>query len=509
MAFRRHPTGSGRPRQDGAFAVMFVPLLLVIIGLCGLAIDMARIYNRKVDMHGIAKAAALAAARELNGTPQGIVAAKLAAAEAAGKLRYQHFFEGTVPVWSDEALSFSDASARSGTWLPASSVGTGMPQGQAAGLFFARVDTAALGAAAGRVDTYFIQVLARVLHDDLAAVDVSDSAIAGRSAIKVTPLAVCAMAPDAAAVREAAAPSGAKLKELVQYGFRRGVSYDLMQLNPKGMAPARYAVNPVLEPGRTGPELDIRALAPFACTGSMWVRRITGGAVRVSELPAAEPLAALRSALNTRFDTYSGTTCTPDGGAPDTNIRMYAYDQANGAGWMSPGTGSVAALPATVRGRLETVADLPAPPPAPGDYGPLWSYARAARAPSSAQEPEPEDGYATFATGDWAALYPSGPSAQGYPAAPATPYQARPAPNAFYAPPRTAHKLLALPERRVLNIPLLDCAAGAPSGANVGAHVVAVGRFFMTVMATNERLVGEFAGLLPPQAVAAQVELYP
>jgi hypothetical protein len=499
-ASRKH--ASCLRHTDGAFAVMFVPLLFVIIGFCGLALDMGQVYNRKVDLHGIAKAAAMAAARELDGTPAGITAAKAAAQDAVGNLRYHNFGGGLGVTWNESALSFGTAPARTGTWIPSS--GAGASAAQAATLFYARVDTAGLAPAIGTVTTFFIKILA----SKLATVQLSDSAIAGRTSLNVTPMAICAMSPNAASARGATSPSGATVSELVQYGFRRGVSYDLMRLNPSGVTPLRFTINPIAEPGTNGHALSTTGLGPFVCHGSIWAKRITGGTIRVSELPASAPLAALRAALNTRFDNYAGTPCNPSGAAPDINIRSYAYDQAGVVQWMNPAKGSPAAAPTTARGKLETAADLPTLPASPGHYGPLWAYTKAARAPSPIDAEEPAGGFATFAATDWPTLYPSGPTSSNYPGTPPAPYLASTTANGYYQAPRAAYRPMALPYRRVLNIPLLACTPGAPSGENAEANVEAIGRFFMTVPATDDSLIAEFAGLLAPGSVSGHVELF-
>lgn len=497
----KHVPGTLRRQQCGAFAVMFIPLLMVMLGFCGLALDMGRIYNRKVDLHGMAKAAAIAAARELNGTPAGITSAKNAAREAVERLRYQHFGRGLPFTWSDEALSFSASSDRNGTWI-ASSAASGAA---VASLYFARMDSDGLAPEISTVETSFIRILA----NSLSAVRISDSAIAGRTTVNIVPIGICAMSPNAATVRTATNSSGSTLSELVQHGFRRGVSYDLMQLNPNGIQPLRFAINPAAPPGTTSSTFAISALAPFVCHGSMWVPQVTGGQLRVSELPSPAPLASLHAALNTRFDQYASTACTPNGAPPDINIKSYAYDQAGVVRWMSPNIGSPAALPTTERGKLETVADLPTPPSSPGNYGPLWAYAKAARAPSPLDSPEPANGYSTFTPNDWSTLYKSGPTASGYPVSPPTPYQSGLASSGNYQPPRAANRPLETPHRRVLNIPLLSCAPSAPSGSNTDATVVGIARFFMTVPATEDSLVAEFAGLVPEKSLSGQVELFP
>lgn len=493
-------------RQDGAFAIMFVPLLIVMIGFCGLAIDAGLLYNRKVDVYGVAKAAALAAARELNGTPAGIAAAKTAARETVEALRYQHYNAGTAFSWSDDALSFSDSPDRDGTWIPSSSAGVS-PSATVNGLYFARVDTGALDPAIGQVNTVFMRVLAT----SLTSIQISDSAVAGRTSLSVTPIGICAMSSDAAAVRTAASGPGATLSELVQYGFRRGVSYDLMKLNPipGGTAPLRFAVNPAAVPGATGSSFSVSQLEPFVCSGSMWVQRVTGGRIRVSNLPTSAPLASLSAALNTRFDQYSGTTCTPRGAPPDINIKSYAYDVAGEVKWMSPVNGSRSAKQADSGGRIETVADVTDPPASPGDYGPLWAFSKAVRAPSPLDTPEPASGYTPFAAGDWPTLYQAGPTAPSYPSNPPTPYQSGVATSGNYLAPSIANRPLAVPRRRVLNIPLLECLPAAPSGTNTQATVAGIAKFFMTVPATDDSLIAEFAGIASEHSLTGQVELFP
>ena len=495
----------GKPSlQHGTFAIMFAPLLIVIIGFTGLALELGHIYNRKVDMHGVAKAAALAAARELNGTAAGIAAARTAARDTIEALRYHHFNNGASVTWSDAALSFGSTPDRAGTWIPSSSAGSSSGA-QIGALYYARVDTDALDPAIGQVNTVFM----RVLSAQLASVRVTESAVAGRTSLNVTPIGICAMSPDAASVRSATSASGTVVSELVQYGFRRGVSYDIMKLNPNGITPLRFAVNPVASPGTNGSTFSVSVLEPFVCSGSMWVQRITGGAIRVSELPSSSPLASLKSALNTRFDQYGGAVCAPNGAPPDINIKSYAYHLAGEVKWMNPGFGSDGAESTTERGKLETVADLPTAPTASVQYGPLWAFSKAVRAPSSLTAPEPANGFTPFATSDWPTLYKSGPTASGYPTSPPTPYQSGASGSGNYTPPSTTNKPLAVPRRRVLNIPLLACSPSAPYGSNAQASVAGIAKFFMTVPATDSTLIAEFAGTIPEQSLSGRVELFP
>ncbi|WP_440963104.1 pilus assembly protein TadE [Massilia sp. GER05] len=481
-----------RYRQGGAFAIMAMPLLLLMIGICALALDLGQIYNRKVDLNGFAKNIALAAAHELNGTSAGIAAARAKAKETAESLKYQHFNRGTSFAWNDAALTFSTDSSRTGTWVDGSSP---------SGLYFAKVDTSALDPAAGQVNTFLIWIL----PSSQRTVQLSDSAIAGRKQISVTPIGVCAMDSTPAVART---NTGTPATELVEYGFRRGISYDLMQLNPNGTSPVRYLINPVIAPGVSSSTFDTSLIGPFICTGAMWVPRLSGGAVRVSPLPSTSPLADLSAQLNTRFDDFSSLQCGPYGAPPDYNIKAYAYGTTGGAPWMVPTTGSAAAMSTTARDKLETIADLPAAPAGTtaGSYGPLWTFAKAAKYPSyvSLGSPEPATGYSTFSTSDWTNLYKLGPTASGYPSS-STPYAATGGAN--YRAPSAANRNISTSQRRVLNIPLLSCPV--PAGSNVPATVLGIGKFFMTVPATANSLIAEFAGTLAEQSISSQVEIYP
>ncbi len=107
-------------------------------------------------------------------------------------------------------------------------------------MLYVRVDTRGLNPEYGEVRTLLIHIL----NPDNALVSVSGRAVAGPSAIKVTPFGVCAMRP------EADRDHGGELEE---YGFRRGVAYDLMRLNPEATTLARsYLINPFVPPGATG-----------------------------------------------------------------------------------------------------------------------------------------------------------------------------------------------------------------------------------------------------------------
>ena len=478
------------PRQQGVIAIVFALMLAILLGFIGLALDLGQLYNRDVELQAVAKVAALAAARQLNGTSAGVANAISQAAGSASSLRYQY---GQLAVaWSDAALSFSSSS--SGTWVDAASA-----QAAPDGLLFARVDTSKLPGAQGTVDLAFM----RVLSAALASASTSAQAVAGRAGIDVAPLAVCALSNTLATARSN--PGSPGNVELVEYGFRRGVAYDLMQLNPGATSAENFVIDPFDPPGAAGTAGNMAAslVGPFACTGKLAIPRVTGGTITVGR---PFPLASLVNQLNSRFDQYSGGQCSFATAPPDSNIRSYVYTSA--VPWMSAVPGGQGAAASTYSGKLWTIAD---PVPALGTntaamYGPLWAYARAVPYSSYvAGASEPSAGYTPFATSAWSVLYKPGlPMATAsYPSGVATPYKATFGVN--FLAPSSGHKGVA--NRRVLNVALLSCPVSA--GQTASATVLGIGKFFMTVPATAASLVAEFGGLAAEQSLGDDVGLYP
>jgi Flp pilus assembly protein TadG len=474
--------------------MMTAALLLVLIGVGGLAIDLGMVYNRKAELHSLSKTVALAAARELNGTDTGVNNALLRAAEAAGRLKYQY---GLPITWSNSAVTFSNSPDANAEWVSADTART-----TPAGRFYARVDTSELDLEVGRVDT----VLIRILSDALASATVTDRAVAGRASVNVLPLAICAMSANPGAPRTNPGPP--VTVELVEYGFRRGVSYNLMQLNPGGTTPANFVIDPHTPPGGPGSpsNTDNASVGPYICAGRMQVPRVTGGAIRVT---SPFPIDSLYLQLNSRFDQFSDDLCHPNGAPPDFNIKSFAYNAVNGTPWMSPVPTVQSALASKDGDRLQTIADLSAPPAGtpPALYGPLWTYARAVKYSSYVSgKPEPSQGYTKFATADWPSLYSTVPSptASGY-SATKQPYEATSGTN--YDDPSSANLAISILKRRVLHVPLLACPVA--SGDNVAATALAIGKFFMTVPATPTSIYAEFAGIVPDSQLTGQVILYP
>jgi hypothetical protein len=469
---------------------MFVPVLLVILAVCGVAIDLGHIYNRKVELNGLAKAAALAAAGRLDGTAAGVQQALDQAAATVGRFQVNYSERLT---WSDAAIRFGRSPAYGDGW-----VGAAAARGAPANLFYVEIDTSMLDGDAAGGDTFML----RIVSESLSTFKLRERAVAGRASLNITPLAICAMSSLPGSARNNPGPPATV--ELVEFGFRRGVSYDLMQLNPNGTSGETFVVDPVALPG--GPfassSTSAKNVAPFVCAGKIWSPRLTGGEIHVTR---PFPLDLLFTQLNSRFDLYSGSSCDPNGAPPDYNIKQYRHDALS---WMGASDGQGAAKLEGI-GKLRTIADADTPPTGTQAtaYGPLWSFAKAAKHSAYAEGvPEPKSGYSSFGTTDWASLYKPNPATSGYPnGANATPYKATTGAN--YLAPNALRVKLAQEGRRVLNIPLLTCPV--PAGTDVKASVAGIGRFFMTVQATEDRLFAEFAGVVSENTLGGPVELYP
>ena len=468
-------------RQRGAMLIAFSILLIVVLGFIGLALDVGQVVGRKTELQNLADNAAMAAAAELVGTPEGLLAAVTKAkSSAADKSVYRRRMEGAI--LSDASIRFASApDAPTTEWHAAGAV----PDATTA--LFVRVDTQANDPSLGRVPTAFLGAWSPALR----TMDTGARAVAGRTSLHLTPLAICALSGSAASPRTNAALLPAV--ELLEYGFRRGVAYNLLKLNPHGPAAEHFVLNPLGRPGVVGPSLQVSeaSVLPFVCSGTVLYPRIGNTQVHVHRpFPAA-----LWPAFNARFNQHAGSGCHPVAAPPDTNIRAYPNTAANW--WMTNMPDAPSAL--STGNPLLSVADPEsnATPPALGSYGPLWSFARAAKY----SNPKPAGGYLPFATSDWPKLYPASPAAPAarsvYPAS-STPYltlgfQTAPSGNTGVA------------QRRLLHVPLLACPV--PAGSDVLAQVRGIGRFFMTAPASNGMLSAEFAGLVAEGTLMGPAEL--
>ena len=473
-------------RQRGAIGVMLAMLIVVVIGFVAMALDLARIYNRKADLQSIADMSALTAAKELNGTTAGITAAVMQARGSAftSHTRYDR-------DWVDlpeSAIRFSATPSDDNAWVDAATA-----KASPTNIAYVKVDTSMMDASYGEVQMALIQVVAPTL----TTVNLHSVTVAGHSSLNITPIAVCALSNTPANAR--GNPGTPPLVELEEYGFRRGVSYDLMQLNPGGSTPLNFVVNPVDPIGATGylSNLAPSVVSPFVCTGKILMPRIIGGQINVGY---PFPMASLYDQLNSRLDLYVGSVCDPLSAPPDKNVKTF---EPTVTAWMSPSTTEQVAHTFADTKLWNVAGPLPAPTgTTAANFGPLWINARAVQFSAySSSAPEPTNGYATFAASNWATLYnPGKPVALS-----AYPTSGTPANNSSSYSKSPSH--LGIKGRRILNVPLLACPLSTAS--NMKATVLGIGKFYMTVPATATSLPVEFAGMTTEMAVSGRKELYP
>lgn len=463
-------------RQRGAFLVIYAVMVTVILAFVGMSLDLSLVYYRKLQLQNAADKIAMAAAHQLNGTAAGVSNA----AARAQLIAQQARIAGAPVTWNPLALTFSaDPDAPDSAWL-----GAGAAAASAASMRYARVDTTQLAASLRTVPAVFMNALL----PNAAAADLAAVAVAGKSRLGITPFAICAMSSTAAAQR--INPAATPVSEIVEYGFRHGVNYNLLKLNPAPGATSGelFLVNPIDAPGSPNvpSNTDDAAIAPFLCNGELAYLSLAGGALNLRRSSGS----GMWNQLNSRFGTYLGTpACSTGGAPPDANVKSYASPS-----WMNNPVAEVTAQTAPTGAGLvlQTIADL-APPltvTSPGNYGVLWAYGPARSYP----------GNTPLLRTQMPALYPGSPAtaAIGYPITP--PYLNT---GAFYqtAPTRPGRK-----GRRLMYIPLLSCPV--PAGTQVQAPVLAVARFLLTAPATSTVVPGEFAGVVEPESLAHGAELY-
>jgi len=520
-------------QQRGAVAVMTGLLLaLVLIPLGGLVLDLGHLYITKAELQNGADAAALSAAKDLNNTTAGVIAAIDGGQKIGRKHEYNFATQLDLP---ESAFTFS--STPDGPWVSATAA-----KASPAGLSFVKVETGNK-----TLSTYLMNVAGT------ANTTTFGTAVAGRFVTLITPIGVCAADPDH---RTAKYSYTGGVTELVEFGFRRGVAYNTFALGSLGGATYDpFLINPVSNgtiPCDTA-MAGANKTAPFVCNGNSAVLATGIGTVYTNTGLSA----SIEKALNSRFGDYTGSSCVPAQAPPDANIKEFKCHGANPGcvntaanastmppiNWMEPGADTYPnsmAISTRLAGSAK-VPNYPFPSTSPNgpsggtyanfaDYGPLWAYTRpvhattdttpAAGDPFSVTEAEatraaadPGKMYGTTAAASYfdtsaADKYPNPTSSN----AKDTPYYQSTNGNYWQTP---SSPVSGVQGRRVLNLVLVDCrTAPVPSpGASCGKmNAVGIGKFFMLERANlgggaNNRLFVEFTGLVEP-VPDADVKLY-
>jgi hypothetical protein len=489
-------------RQHGAIAILFGLTIFILLGFMALAIDLGRTYVVRTELQNTADAAALSGAKDLNQKLNGVTKAIDTVKKIGLQNNTTFSFNGTAGITITDSMISVGSCPDDSCMVP---VGSITSDALAAGKTFLLVQIPS-----GALTTFFAGVPTTAAGTGVSSTSTYGLAVAGRFVNDIAPIGVCAIIDPATG---ASRPKGEALpgtNELAQFGFRRGVSYNIFNLGPLGGPSNPYLLNPVdAYPGAGAPSTcnpansSANTTAPFICSGSSAVLASTPGTVYGNTGVSA---GKIESALNSRFNNYGGASvCIPAQAPPDINIRKYGCTGGSCANptadWTDPTDQTI-----TPTG-IPTVA-LPIPPgiTSKNQYGVLWSYGRAVSADTSVTPPKPGPPFAATAV-DWASLYPAPGGA--------------PAPNASfpgavspYLDP--AHSTAPVGNtgalnRRVLNLAIVDCPNVSGSGSCQVLPVLGLGRFFMQVPADfsggTKKLEVEFAGLIEP-IPTADIKLY-
>ncbi|MBK5204393.1 MAG: hypothetical protein JJD98_02985 [Polaromonas sp.] len=499
---------------------MFALSIFLLFGFMALAIDLGRTYVVRTELQNASDAAALAGAKQLNQTAARVCCGSDSAVTYAIAMAAQNNFKFSSAVTITIANLSVGSCPDDSCMVAASSVTT---DAQAAGKTFLKVDIPSGGLA-----TFFAVVPTTVAGTGTPSTSTYGRAVAGHFVTQIIPMGVCAIDP--------ATPGGIRPSvagyELTEFGFRRGIAYNIPQLNPLGGASGDPLwINPLNAPpgACNAANSSANVMKPFICTGTSTVITSLPGLVYANTGGSYGPM---QTALNSRFDDYAGgpNACDPASAPPDVNIRPYDIANPNAAPpiaappppmkawsprrWMQPGLDT---LPERQSIEINTATGKPYDPPTIQQYGALWSYSRAVRAVGSS--PNATAG-APFDLADWSNLYAANTAdttASGYPAALsippfpagslAAPYNTS-VPPYFEAPGNPGRR-----NRRVLNVAILDCTglAAGPGLACATLPVVGVGKFFMQTTADltggTKAIQTEFAGLINPLP-SPEVRLY-
>lgn len=540
-------------KQSGAVAVVTAFLLLfVLIAVGGLALDLGRLYIIKSELQNLADAAALAAAKDLDNSATGVSNGYSAATTITAKNKYN--FDAALVLATS---NFEYSETPDGPWYSYTDTTT-----NPAGRTFVKVNTCSGGVCSAdssyqSVGTYLMRILGNNEMRTMAL------AVAGRYVMAVTPIGICAPDP----TRRAASYNYGTFTELVEYGFRRGMPYNVFALGSLGGASSDpYLINPINSPPNACDASNSSAnkTAPFMCTGNSAVLPTGSGQVYANSGMSA----VLDTPLNSRFNYFpSSSQCDPASAPPDVNIREYpchgngtncvrntanALDVTPPMDWMDSRAGdftypnqqdikvttsqpytpqyalpheatavnSTKVWPSTVSGssRVTTQATY-------AEHGVMWAYAppvqsngstviTPAQANSTIGSNTPGTDKLMYGTKgaatDYidATKYPT-TAGSGFPAGTTPgPYNQTGNSNYYLAPSGRSGER----DRRVLNLVLIDCSKPpVGSGACGKMDAVGIGKFFMLTKAdfsgSPKKLFVEFTGLVEP-IPTSEVKLY-
>lgn len=508
-----------KSKQRGAVAIIFGLALTTVFGFMGLSLDLAQTYDRKTELQNAADAAALAGARRLVGTTTGIDAAVTDAKAVAALHKFK--FQTAVGL-ADATIKFSASpDTADASWLDATAAKL-VPST----IFFVKIDTrgsnTGTDADYGKVNTNFMQAVSST-----SSTNTFGRAVAGRYALGVAPIAVCALeeTPKFGSITHA----GLTDPELKEYGYRRGISYNIMDINPLGNSALKFLLNPVDVPPAAN---DNSACTPNNASASNLTSYMCGGTTSIiTSLPGyvyvnTGVTSSSNKDLNSRFNKFGNgaNDCKAASAPPDTNIQEYRVN-------ISP-SNQISTLsdplkipqkwmtvePSQQSIKMDTVSKKPKFfPLTAADYGTLWSYNHAVK--YAAAPP-----YTPFSSSNWPNLYPIGVGVTPETVVgTSTPKALAAYPTGTNAAPYNVAAFSKAPvanapgvtDRRVMNLAIVKCSTLSATKKSTGGNscqtiqVLGIGRFFMTIEANlPSALDMEFAGLIPDATLTKDIKLY-
>ena len=486
---------SSKRKQKGAVAVVVGLSLVTLLAMGGVVLDLGHLYIAKSELQNAADAAALAGARSLDETTAGVTDAVLKAQAIGGKNNYN--FSTVVSLSATTDIQFG--SSPDGPWYNS----TALPN-PPKGITFVKVNTGSKS-----LDTYLMRVVGATFN----TVSTSGVAVAGRFVVNVTPMGVCAIDPDN---RTTARPT---TNELVEFGFRRGLTYNIPELGPLGAAGVPMYLNPV-ESAPTAcvnNHSNVPFTKSFVCNGNSAIG--SGVSVYANTGGSYGPI---EKALNSRFDDLSSfgpAGCDVAQAPPDSNVKDYDItlpSPGRPADWMDPDPVATSTPPGQsikIDPLTKKPQNFPLNPSTTADFGVLWSYSRAVRAAGTSPNFTAGAPF-TPTDADWTTLYAvnggtAHPTPTSYPAS--SPYS-QTSGNFFEQPSIVAHRPGVL-NRRLMNLVIVDC-SGLSGPGNLSCAtlpVKGIGRFFLQARAdltgNPKKMYTEFAGLIEP-APTSEIKLY-